>query len=111
MSIEFDGFPYARHMDDIATWYRQVLVDDEDSGEAGVFIVDARDNFARTAREPDPSREVLVAVVQWNRAVLYLADEERERGRPGWRPEWMEVWEFFMPGNDSVLGPYGRPGP
>ncbi|MFI6690107.1 hypothetical protein [Streptomyces sp. NPDC050485] len=52
-----------------------------------------------------------MAAVQWNRAVLVLADAERDLGRPGWRGEWTDVYECCVPGNEMVLGPFGPEGP
>ncbi|MFD7574398.1 hypothetical protein ACFV6U_28400 [Streptomyces sp. NPDC059810] len=44
------------------------------------------DEFARLAAQ-DPSPTVGAATVQWARAVLVLADAERDAGRPGWQGE------------------------
>ncbi|GGV19163.1 hypothetical protein GCM10010275_71020 [Streptomyces litmocidini] len=43
--------------------------------------------------------------MQWARVVLVLADAERDAGRPGWRHEWTETYEYYVPGDDQVFGP------
>lgn len=115
MSIDDADYPFARYMDEVAAWYREILDTHYSKGDDQLtkrLIVDDRDAFARMAREqPDPPLELLAAVVQWNRAVLYLADMERDQGRPGFKPDWVAVWDYYVHGNDEVLGPYGPDGP
>ncbi len=42
--------------------------------------------------------------------VLVLAGAERDAGRPGWRGEWTEAFEYYVPGDDQVLGPLAKAG-
>ncbi|MFJ4768446.1 hypothetical protein ACIP88_04910 [Streptomyces uncialis] len=105
-------YDFVRYMDDIAAWYQDVLTThypdgpDKDAKEA---ILACRDQFARLASE-DPSPAAGAASVQWARVVVMLADAEQELGRPGWRPEWMDVYEHFVLGDDEVFGPFGPNG-
>ena len=106
-------YDFARHMEEIATWYRSILTDlypEDHDRTAKELILHSRDEFARLAAESvEPA--IGVAAVQWNRAVLTLAEAERHLGRPGWRPEWVDVYEYYLPGNDMVFGPFGPAGP
>jgi len=106
-------YDFAQHMDEIAAWYHGILTDHYPDGpdrDAKEFVLTHRNKFARLAAE-DATPAVGVAAVQWNRAVLVLADAERDLGRPGWRPEWTDVYEYYVPGNDTVFGPFGVAGP
>jgi hypothetical protein len=106
-------YDYVQHMEDLAAWYRHIVDDlyppGPDQGAKSI-ILDERDRAAERART-DPSPAAGVAAVQWNRATIFLADAERDAGRPGWRPEWDLVYEYYCPGNDMLLGPYGPAGP
>ncbi|AJC61935.1 hypothetical protein [Streptomyces sp. 769] len=111
--MPYDFTDFTRHMAEITVWYQALLTGlypDGPDRQAKELIVDHRNEFAELAAT-DASPAVGVAAVQWNRAVLILADAERDLGRPGWRPEWTDVYEYYLPGNDAVLGPFGAAGP
>ncbi|MFJ8314037.1 MULTISPECIES: hypothetical protein [unclassified Streptomyces] len=106
-------YDFTRHMEEIAAWYRAILTDvypDGPDRDAKEVVLDQRDEFTRLATD-DVAPAVGAAAVQWNRAVLILAEAERELGRPGWRPEWTDVSEYYVPGGDPVYGPFGPAGP
>ncbi len=58
-------YGFTAHMDETATWYRDVL----------------------TAFYPTRAGG--------NRMVLVLAETERECGRPRWRPKWLDAYEHY----------------
>ncbi|MGW2861900.1 hypothetical protein [Streptomyces sp. NPDC001205] len=115
MSIDDADYPFARYMDEIAAWYRDIITTCYPKGDDQLskgLILDDRDRFARMVTEqPDPTPELLAAAVQWNRTVLLLADSEKDQDRPGFKPEWVAVWDYYIDGNDEILGPYGPSGP
>ncbi|MFG3042209.1 hypothetical protein ACGFYZ_35460 [Streptomyces sp. NPDC048330] len=100
-------YDFTRHLGEKAAWYRVVLCDRYPAGpdrDARVLLLDHFDEFARLAGQ-DPSPAVGAAAVQWARVVLVLADAERDAGRSGWRPQWSEAYEHYVPGDDQVFGP------
>lgn len=110
ISMDYD---FTRRMDEIAVWYGSILTDlypDGPDRAAKELVVSHRDRFAKLAAE-DAAPAVGVAAVQWNRAVLVLAEAERDLGRPGWQSDWTDVYEYYVPGNDTTLGPFGPEGP
>lgn len=114
MRPDYTGYPYARHADEITDWYRSVLAAHYPKGpdrDAKTLIIGYRDDFAKEAQQPEAPRTLVAAAVQWTRAVMILADAERELGRPGWQQEWTDAYEYFVMGNDQVFGPYGPAGP
>ncbi|MFE1500338.1 hypothetical protein ACFW89_35390, partial [Streptomyces albidoflavus] len=106
-------YDFTRHMDEIATWYHSVLSDLYPAGpdrDAKRLLLAHHQEFATLAAN-DPSPTIGAAAVQWARAIVVLADAERDLGRPGWQPEWTEVYEYYVSGNDPVLGPSAPQGP
>lgn len=102
-------YDFTRRMDEIATWYRSVLATHHPAGadrEAKELLLTYRDRFAMLAAQ-GAAPAAGVAAVQWNRVILVLAETERELGRPGWRPAWVDVDEHFVLGDDVIHGPFG----
>lgn len=107
------GYDFAGHMESIARWYGMILAEHHPDGhdrQAKMNILQMRDILTGHAARPDAPVETIAASVQWNVAVLELAESERASGRPGWREEWDGVWDYYQM-NDMVLGPYGPGGP
>lgn len=108
------GYDFEGHMEAIARWYDMILAEHYPEGhdrQVKKNILQERDIYARRLSQPDAPIELVAAAVQWNRVLLHLAIAEEEAGRPGWRSEWDEVWEYYHDGNHPVLGPYGPEGP
>ncbi|MEU7323430.1 hypothetical protein ABZ682_23190 [Streptomyces griseoviridis] len=90
----------------IADWYGVVL-QERPAGpdrEALEVLLSSWQAAADRAAS-DPSRAVGVAFVQWARVLLIIAEAERERGQSGWQPDWTDVYEEFVAGDDPVHGP------
>lgn len=106
-------YPYAQRMTELATWYRGVVQAQPGSPTRAAhdLLVTEYDHMATLAAQPDVPREATAAMVQWCRVIITLAEAAREAGHPGWRDEWCDVYEYYLPGNDAVLGPYGPDGP
>lgn len=106
-------YPYAEHMAEIATWYRSV-VQSQPAGPirtAHGLLLTEYDSMVKIASQPDVPREAVAALVQWCRVVIVLAEAAREAGHPGWTDAWTDVYDYYLPGQDRVLGPYGPDGP
>ncbi|MEU3754197.1 hypothetical protein AB0H17_15745 [Streptomyces olivoreticuli] len=101
-------------MDEIAAWDQAILTDRYPAGpdrEAKDLILTYRNRVAKIAAQDAAPSAGVAAAVQWNRTVLILADAERASGRSGWRSEWTDVYDYFVDGNDEILGPFGPAGP
>ncbi|MET8826058.1 hypothetical protein ABZX40_13380 [Streptomyces sp. NPDC004610] len=99
-------YDHALHLRQITDWYEQVLQQHypagPDRGAKELILATHRRVTADAIADPTPVTQA--AAVQWARAVLILADAEHDAGRPGWRDEWTDVYEYYVTSN--ILGPY-----
>ncbi|MCX5197205.1 hypothetical protein OOK31_25460 [Streptomyces sp. NBC_00249] len=86
-------------LDDIAAWYQAHLDTQGDTPvtDAHHVILSRRNTWNRRASQPDATADTLLALAQWDAAMLILAKSARDVAVPGWRDEWTGAYEEYLP--------------